>query len=224
HWLELDKNPGDDYIGLFREPKILYQEIAQKLPFYFDSSEHFLVNDTCYIMTSHTQSLMALAAALNSTLFRCCFKDNFPENAGNTYRAKKAFFDKISIKKPTAGQAALFEKLVPLVQHAKRIGEDTPASFLEDLIDACVMECYFREHMAERDLLFHDDVSRLLGISHTKARSHEEEANGSDLLSSPEFLRAFVASCETSPIRNRLLRIPTASPDLLAIIKAEGKV
>ena len=32
---------------------------------------------------------------------------------------------------------------------------NTPASFLEDLIDACVMECYFREHMAERDLLFH---------------------------------------------------------------------
>jgi|GEM_PF-2888144 len=24
------------------------------------------------------------------------------------------------------------------------------------LIDACVMECYFREHMAERNLLFHD--------------------------------------------------------------------
>ena len=27
------------------------------------------------------------------------------------------------------------------------------AAFLEDLIDACVMECYFREQMAERDLL-----------------------------------------------------------------------
>jgi len=23
------------------------------------------------------------------------------------------------------------------------------------LIDACVMECYFRKHMTERDLLFH---------------------------------------------------------------------
>jgi|GEM_PF-2287214 len=36
----------------------------------------------------------------------------------------------------------------------------TPASFLEDLIDACVMECYFHEHMAERDLLFHDTLGR----------------------------------------------------------------
>jgi len=36
-----------------------------------------------------------------------------------------------------------------------RSRNEHPASFLEDLIDACVMECYFREHMAERDVLFH---------------------------------------------------------------------
>ncbi len=32
-------------------------------------------------------------------------------------------------------------------------------SFLEDLIDAGVMECDDREHMAERDLLFHDTLA-----------------------------------------------------------------
>jgi len=26
------------------------------------------------------------------------------------------------------------------------------------VVDACVMKCYFREHMAERDLLFHDTL------------------------------------------------------------------
>ena len=99
----------------------------------------------------------------------------------------------------------------------------TPASFLEDLIDACVMECYFREHMAERDLLFHDDVSQLLEMAHTKARSHEEEKDNENGLLS-ETLRAFVASCENHLIRNRRLRITTDSPDLLAVIKQEGKV
>lgn len=93
----------------------------------------------------------------------------------------------------------------------------------EDLIDACVMESYFREHMAERDLLFHDLVAQILEETHTKARSREEEKNHT-AISSPEFLRAFVASCETSPIRNRLLRLTADSPDLLAIIKQEGKV
>lgn len=33
------------------------------------------------------------------------------------------------------------------------------AAFLEDLIHACVMESTFREHIAERDLLFHDTVA-----------------------------------------------------------------
>ena len=42
----------------------------------------------------------------------------------------------------------------------EREAMNTPASFLEDLIDACVMECYFREDMLQRDLLFHDTLAR----------------------------------------------------------------
>ena len=37
-----------------------------------------------------------------------------------------------------------------------------PTAQLEDLIDACVMESYFHEHMAERDLLIHDAVAPYL--------------------------------------------------------------
>jgi len=44
------------------------------------------------------------------------------------------------------------------------------SSFLEDLINACVMDGYFHEHMFQRDLFFHDDVSQLLEMAHTKAR------------------------------------------------------
>ena len=49
-----------------------------------------------------------------------------------------------------------------LIPFAKSDAGASPgaAAFLEDLIDACVMECYFREHMAERDLLFHDTVAQ----------------------------------------------------------------
>ena len=59
--------------------------------------------------------------------------------------------------------------------------------------------------------------------THAKARSREEEKSKTEF-SSPVFLRAFAASRETSPIRNRLLRLTADSPDLLAIIKQEGKV
>lgn len=85
-----------------------------------------------------------------------------------------------------------------------------------DLIDACVMECYFRDHMAERDLLFHDKVAPYLA-SYDPAASEAKQQ---------EFVAHLHATLNASkhPIRNRLLRLTTDSPDMLALIKQEGKV
>ncbi len=215
HWSNL-RNCA--YLEEFSKPKIIYQEIAQKLPFYFDQGEQFFVNDTCYIITSQEESLTALTAILNSTVFRCCFKDNFPENAGNTYRAKKVFMDKIPIRKPTVAEISLFERLVPLIQFAKADVEASTgaATFFEDVIDACVMECYFREHMAERDLLFIDQLAPLVAAydavaSDAKQRDFLTHLHGT--LNAP-----------SHPIRNQLIRLTADSPALLGVIKAEGKV
>ena len=99
---------------------------------------------------------------------------------------------------------------------AKRIGEETPAQFFEDLIDACVMECYFREHMAERSLLFIDDLATPLAAYDPNASEVQQR----------EFLAHLhrTLNAPSSKIRNRLLRLTADSPDLLAVIKSEGKV
>ncbi len=89
------------------------------------------------------------------------------------------------------------------------------AAFLEDLIDACVMESYFRQHMAERDLLFHDTVAPHLADYDPTA----DEAKQRDFLI---HLHATL-NAPSHPVRNRLLRLTADSPDLLAIIKQEGK-
>lgn len=216
HWLELDNNPTESYLNLFLQPKIIYQDIAQSLPFYFDDTEHFYFNNTLWMLSGEASQLPYLSALLNSSIFRCCFRDNFPEYSGNAYRMFAIFMVKIPFKKPTPEQAAIFGKLVPLIQHAKRIGEDSSAIFLEDLIDACVMECYFQEHMADRDLLFIDDLAPGLAAfdlnaSKTKQRDFLVHLHGS--LNAP-----------SSRIRNRLLRLTADSPDLLAVIKEEGQV
>jgi adenine-specific DNA-methyltransferase len=90
------------------------------------------------------------------------------------------------------------------------------AAFLEDLIDACVMESTFREHMAERDLLFHDTVAPHLAACDPAA----SEAQQRDFLT----LLHTTLNAPSHPIRNRLLRLTADSPDLLAIIKEEGRV
>ena len=213
HWSNL-RNCA--YLREFNEPKIMYPNMTKFLPFYYDDRNGYFTNDKGFIINSKTQSLPYLTAFLNSYLFRCCFRDNFPELMGNTYEVRKIFVDKIPVKKPTAGEIGLFEKLVALVQFAKGTGEDTSASFLEDLIDACVMECYFRQHMAERDLLFHDTLA-----SHLAAYTSEaSEASQSDFLT--HLHQTLNAS--KHPIRNRLLRLTSDSPDLLAVIKREGEV
>ena len=63
------------------------------------------------------------------------------------------------------------ERRFPLIPFAKADAGASPgaAAFLEDLIDACVMECYFREHMAERDLLFHDIVAPHLAAARSSS-------------------------------------------------------
>tara|TARA_B110000908_G_scaffold168007_1_gene222042 strand:- start:3401 stop:3640 length:240 start_codon:yes stop_codon:yes gene_type:complete len=48
------------------------------------------------------------------------------------------------------------------VQAAKKSALNVEASFLEPLIDACVMECYLRDHMAESGLLFQGITAKVL--------------------------------------------------------------
>lgn len=200
----------------FSKPKIIYPEITKWMGFYYDATQGFTPNNKGFIVNTDTESLPYLVGFCNSSLFRCCFKDNFPEVMGHTYEMRKIFVELLPIKKPSAKEASLFEKIVPLIQLAKKHEEAAQGSFLEDLIDACVMECYFRKHMAERDLLFHDTVAPLLADFNPKASEAKQ--------------RDFVTQLHTTlnspshPIRNRLLRLTADSPDLLAVIKREGKV
>ena len=109
-------------------------------------------------------------------------------------------------------QATLFDRVVPLI----RVATPGMRAFLEDLIDACVMECYFRDHMAERDLLFHDIVAPHLADYNPAASEAKQQ----------EFVAQLHAALNdpSHSVRNRLDRLTTDSPDLLAIIKQEGKV
>jgi adenine-specific DNA-methyltransferase len=90
------------------------------------------------------------------------------------------------------------------------------ATFLEDLLDACVMECYFRDHMAERDLLYHDQLRPLL-VGYDSKSSKDAQTG---------YLHPFyeTVNAPAHPIRNQHIRLTADSPDLLAIIKREGAV
>lgn len=73
--------------------------------------------------------------------------------------------------------------------------------------------------MTELDLLFHDLVTPHLAAydpDSSESKQHDYLTHLHQTLNAPNH--------PIRPIRQRLDRIPTASPDLLAIIKQEGKV
>lgn len=220
HWSNL-RNCA--YLEDFKKPKIIYPNMTKYLPFYLDYNKHFYGNQKCFIITSESESLAYLTAMFNSNLFRYCFSNNFPNLGEDRRELGKVFMEKIPIKKPNKEQEKLFGALVPLVQAAKEKQQihrhqnlDVVADFLVNVIDACVLEVYFTEHMAEKKLSISQHVAALLP---------EKIAAMDENQCADAAVQFFAIANESKhPIRNILLRIPLDSPDLLGVIQQEGKV
>ena len=80
----------------FSQPKVMYPNMTKYLPFYYDE-KGFFQNDKSFMITGPTVAY--LTAVLNSSLFKYCFLNNFPELLGGTRELRKIFFDKIPILK-----------------------------------------------------------------------------------------------------------------------------
>jgi adenine-specific DNA-methyltransferase len=213
HWLELDNNPTNSYINAFEEEKIIYAEIVFNSTFYYDISKQY-AEATAFILTG--EKIKYLTALLNSRLLTYAFKTFYAggDLRGNTFRYKKIFLELLPVPRVDNQKQQIFESLVDFVQIAKLNSDNSfiaTTQFIEDLIDACVFELYFYEHMTEMDLLVLDDTESLL----EKYDQTDSEAK------KKEFLTNFykTANAADHPIRNRLLRLAADSPDLLAVIK-----
>ena len=82
------------YIKDFEKPKIMYPNMTKYLPFAYDN-RCFLTNQKCFIITG--KHIAYLTAFLNSSIFKYCFRNAFPELQGGTRELSKVFFDKISV-------------------------------------------------------------------------------------------------------------------------------
>ena len=93
------------YLDDFLQPKIVYPNMTKYLPFVYDDKRH-LTNQKCFIITG--KNVAFLTAFLNSSLFKFCFRDSFPELQGGTRELSKIFFDKIPVIQVNSSTNALF--------------------------------------------------------------------------------------------------------------------
>ena len=101
------------YLEDFSKPKVVYPNMTKYMPFVYDEKS-LLTNQKCFIITG--ENVAYLTAFLNSSLFKFCFRDCFPELLGGTRELSKIFFDKIPVKKVTSEKEAKFSSLVNELQ------------------------------------------------------------------------------------------------------------
>ncbi len=196
----------------FEQDRVVWIEMTNSPRFAVCPAGVYMLNTAYFLLPPPEWRAYALVALLNSSISAFFMKHSAQTSGMGVTRWFKEHVSQI----PIPAEAQPVEALLFALGMLRTRIANTEAAFLEDLIDACVMECYFREHMAERDLLFHDTVA-----PHLAAYAPESSA-----AQQRDFLTHLhqTLNAPSHPIRNRLLRLTADSPDLLAIIKQEGKV
>lgn len=205
---------------LYSSPKLIVAKMALGFEGFVDrQGEYAALNCNCASEPSNNWTLDAIALVLHSSVVAFAYKQYFDglRMSGGYLPFQAPQLKIIPVPKIQKSAVGVLDALGRLRAISADTEVDSSArTFLGDLSDACVMECYFREHMAERDLLFLDDLAPHLAVYKLDAPEPQQR----------EFITRLYRTLNepTSKIRNRLLRISADSPDLLAVIKAEGKV
>ncbi|MFV8340709.1 TaqI-like C-terminal specificity domain-containing protein, partial [Flavobacterium sp. LB3P21] len=135
-WFETQDQIG--YWQDFKQPKIIYPEITKYINFYFDDNNHYYINNKCFILTGN--HIEYLTAFLNSSLFKFCFLDNFPELLGGTRELRKMFFEKIPVIKIKNSDNQIFKEKIIKIQELKKDNKNTKSMEIE--IDEIIFKMY----------------------------------------------------------------------------------
>lgn len=125
------------YMEDFFRPKIIYPNMTKYMPFVYDNS-NFLTNQKCFIITG--KHVEFLTAWLNSSLFKYCFKESFPELQGGTRELSKIFFEKIHVISVEDDINSKFKELVEKVQNGTKYNIST--KYIEKEIDNMIFDLY----------------------------------------------------------------------------------
>ena len=147
-WFETQDQIG--YWDDFSLPKIIYPNMTKYMPFVYDSL-NFTTNQKCFIITG--RHVAYLTAFFNSSLFKYCFRDNFPELQGGTRELSKIFFDKIPVPDVDEETNIRFEHAVTEIQEGKCRQLDK-----EKLIDGWIFDLYGLSEVERRQIGFYEII------------------------------------------------------------------
>ena len=107
------------------------------LPFYYDN-ECFFINQKCFFITG--KYVAFLTSFFNSSLFKYCFRNNFPELQGGTRELSKIYFDKLPVIEIDNETNKNFKKIITEIQELKNNNLDTKQQEID--IDYMIFDLY----------------------------------------------------------------------------------
>lgn len=155
-WFSLNRNR---YQKLFEEPKIIMRQTSDSIRCVYDDSSFYVLDSILVFKKSTDQYCYKyIATVLNSNLIDYLYK-NLTQEEGRTFaQVKPINVRKLYIPKATIEEQSLLSILYDYLVFLKN--PQQPFIFLnsmfidlfEKIVDGCVYELFFREHMKEREI------------------------------------------------------------------------
>lgn len=211
-WYSLGRNR---YPLLFEEPKIIMRQTSDNIRCVFDENGYYVLNSILVLkLNNQNYNYKYLATVLNSTCIDFLYK-NLTQEEGRTFaEVKPANVRKLYIPKATIEEQRLLSILYDYLVFLKNPKQSEPfislnsmfIDLFEKIIDGCVYELFFREHMKERDI---DIMSYLYQkIIPINELSDEDKNNTIISVHSSIFMT-------DNPVRTRLKLFVSRSPEFL---------
>ncbi|WP_271406468.1 Eco57I restriction-modification methylase domain-containing protein [Tenacibaculum soleae] len=171
HW----SNVPTGYLKDFFKPKIIWGELSDKAKFTYDDNKN-IVEATVFMLTG--DNLKYILSILNSKLSEWYFSTYTTTSGMGTNRWKKYKINKFPICNTSQENMHLLESLIDIAlfsnsKSTKQINETIKnehiSQFVEEVIDGCVFELYFKEHMLEKGIniidLVQEEITNIFGES-----------------------------------------------------------
>ena len=157
-WYSLGRNR---YPLLFEEPKIIMRQTSDSIRCVFDENGFYVLNSILVLkLNNQNYSYKYLATVLNSTCIDFLYK-NLTQEEGRTFaEVKPANVRKLYIPEATKKEQNLLSILYDYLVFLKNPKQKEPfisvnsmfVDLFEKIVDGCVYELFFREHMKEREI------------------------------------------------------------------------
>lgn len=206
------------YVNDFFKEKIIFSKASKEQAFNLDYSNSINLNTSYLLNTDFNKYLLAI---LNSKLTRFTFL-KFYQSGGIDGEITIQAIEQMPIPKIEDYRKQIITSLTEIILYLKKINttqindtikNDHIAQFFEEVIDGCVFELYFEEHMKEKGIHIIDDVKKYIDESglHQELDSFETRHDNDK----KQIIWELYKKMSTGIVQIKMTDFITKSPDIL---------